>query len=430
MSSSTLAHLLPFPSKTGWPWNEESPQLPEVIPNGEVWSRVSIVTPSYNQAQFIEETIRSVLLQGYPNLEYIIIDGGSTDGTVEIIRKYEPWLTYWVSEKDAGQSDAINKGWRRSHGEIMAWLNSDDIYLPGALGKVAHAFGSADPAVGLIYGDCGQIDEYSRPRGHLDISNFELSGLILSRRFLPQPSTFIRRSVYAALGGLRAELHMAMDFEYWMRVLTNGFTAHYLPAMLASYRVTDETKSASFPARSWLEIAATLDAMPSSHLIAPYLPQARAEAYVAAGIELIRRNELGEGMTQLQVGLDVPEAPFDDIMQCIYWILNRVDREKGGQERNTDAGAILTTMATWVDSHRTSPIVCGSIFGARMVHAYQQGDVALARMAGLRAFKHSPEVRRSRPFLRLLAKALAGRRMLGYGHKLRHLAGLHHVETM
>ena len=115
-------------------------QLPETMSDGHPWPRISIVTPSYNQGQFIEETIRSVLQQGYPNLEYIIIDGGSTDNSVEIIKKYEEYLTYWVSEPDDGQYDAINKGFSRATGEIMAWLNSDDMYVPWTFKTVAEIF--------------------------------------------------------------------------------------------------------------------------------------------------------------------------------------------------------------------------------------------------------------------------------------------------
>ena len=120
-------------SKSGWPWTEQGKPLTEQRSDGFTWPRITIVTPNYNQGQFIEETIRSVLLQGYPNLEYIIIDGGSTDNSVEIVKKYEQYLAYWVSEPDRGQSHAINKGFERCTGDYVAWMNSSDCYMPGAL---------------------------------------------------------------------------------------------------------------------------------------------------------------------------------------------------------------------------------------------------------------------------------------------------------
>ena len=120
VSTPTLSALPPPPDgKTGWPWTEASPSFPAFMPNGAEWPKISIITPSFNQAIYLEETIRSVLLQGYPNLEFFIIDGGSTDASVEIIRKYEKWLSGWVSEKDSGQSEAINKGFSRCTGEIF-----------------------------------------------------------------------------------------------------------------------------------------------------------------------------------------------------------------------------------------------------------------------------------------------------------------------
>src|SRR5215212_7304742 len=126
MHCPTLADLpAPPAGRAGWPWTEESPRLPDLRPDGEAWPSISIVTPSYNQGGFIEETIRSILLQGYPNLEYFIIDGGSTDASVDIIRKYEPWLSGWISEKDEGQTDAITKGLQRCTGQVFQWINSD-----------------------------------------------------------------------------------------------------------------------------------------------------------------------------------------------------------------------------------------------------------------------------------------------------------------
>ena len=140
MRCPTLAMLPPpLPGKTGWPWTVGTPQLPPTRPDGSPWPRISIITPSYNQGEFIEETIRSVLLQGYPNLEYIVIDGGSTDESVQIIKKYESWLAYWTSETDNGQADAINKGFAKASGQIGAYLNSDDYYFPNVLSYTARS---------------------------------------------------------------------------------------------------------------------------------------------------------------------------------------------------------------------------------------------------------------------------------------------------
>jgi len=143
MHCPTLKELpSPPPDRQGWPWTEESPQLPNIMPDESSWPRISVVTPSFNQGRYIEETIRSVLLQGYPDLEYIVVDGGSTDGSLDIIRKYEPWLARWISEPDHGQSDAINKGVRMATGEIVNWINSDDCLHSGALKVVAQTYSS------------------------------------------------------------------------------------------------------------------------------------------------------------------------------------------------------------------------------------------------------------------------------------------------
>lgn len=245
MRCPTLAELpSPPPGKTGWPWIEESPQLPETMPDGRPWSRITIVTPSYNQGQFIEETIRSVLLQGYPNLEYFIFDGGSTDESVEIIRKYEPWLSYWVSERDKGQSDAINKGFARSTGEILAWLNSDDTYLPVAFKEAATVF-ETHPSAALVYAKALVTDDKGN---ELEILGkpFNLCMMLTKHNMVPQPSAFIRRRSANQVGSLNINFHYMMDWDYWLRLSLVG-DIWFEDTLWSIYKYYHGTKTATKP---------------------------------------------------------------------------------------------------------------------------------------------------------------------------------------
>src|SRR4051812_39975174 len=193
MRCPTIAELPPPPpGKTGWPWTQGSPDLSEHMPGGQPWPRISVITPSYNQGQYIEETIRSILLQGYPCLEYIIIDGGSTDGSIDIIRKYASWLAYWVSKPDQGQTSAINKGWRRASGDILAYINSDDSYLPGVLGTVARVF-SGNSAVGMAYGTAEIINPSGRRLRMWRAKPFNLKTMLAVDNTVPQPTAFFSR---------------------------------------------------------------------------------------------------------------------------------------------------------------------------------------------------------------------------------------------
>lgn len=179
---------------------------------------ISIVTPSYNQGQFLEETVLSVLNQDYPNLEYIIIDGGSTDGSADIIRKYEDRLAYWVSEPDKGQSDAINRGWKRSRGEVLAWLNADDTYCPGALHRAASEFQKQRDTI-VITGRCTITREDGTLLTAKPPGDFDAIRMLKQCGGVPgQPAVFIRRCVLEQLGGPRDDLHYVMDWEYWIRI--------------------------------------------------------------------------------------------------------------------------------------------------------------------------------------------------------------------
>jgi glycosyltransferase involved in cell wall biosynthesis len=212
---------------------------------------LSVVAPSLNQARFIEETIQSVLAQDYPYLEYIVIDGGSTDGTLEILRRYEGRLR-WISEPDRGQADAINKGLRMAQGEVLAYLNSDDVYLPGAA-RTAVEYLVAHPEVGLVYGDCQVIDEEGAVLGYMAGRVFDLRRIIYRAEFIPQPAAFWRREVMDRVGMLDTSLRFALDYDFFVRV-GREFPVRHIPALLACFRLQRVSKTISWEEHHWREV--------------------------------------------------------------------------------------------------------------------------------------------------------------------------------
>jgi glycosyltransferase involved in cell wall biosynthesis len=192
-------------------------------------ARITIVTPSLNQAAYLERTIRSVVEQGYPDLEYLVFDGGSTDGSVEILQRYDDQIAYWESEPDRGQSHAVNKGFERATGEIVGWINSDDYYLPGALATAAAAF-EANPDAEWVCGACrylnpdGSLETVWRPR----LPRGPRAAWAYEPWYVPQASSFWRHPLLVRLGGLREDLHYAMDVEFGLRLAVAGV----LPALL------------------------------------------------------------------------------------------------------------------------------------------------------------------------------------------------------
>ena len=212
--------------------------------------RITVVTPSFNQAKFLERTIQSVLDQGYPNLEYIIIDGGSTDGSVDIIRRYEEYLAYWVSEPDQGQSNAINKGLRRATGDWVAWQNSDDTYWPGTFQDLAEA-AEKFPHAGLIIGNMMLMDEHGRALRDIQYVRPTHKSLLAEGMVLTNQSAFWRRDCHGHIGYLNEDLHYSFDYEWFLR-LTNHAAAEHVDRIWGGLRLHGETKT-SLQAQRFLE---------------------------------------------------------------------------------------------------------------------------------------------------------------------------------
>jgi glycosyltransferase involved in cell wall biosynthesis len=232
------------------------------------YPRVTIITPSYNQADFIEQTIRSVLEQNYPNLEYMIVDGGSTDGSVEIIRRYAGQLAWWVSEKDSGQAEAINKGFARASGEFVAWVNSDDLLQPGAILAAVEAF-QQHPEAGLVYGDVLAINGAGQAINLMKFAPYRLEDL-MAFKVICQPGVTMRRAVLEQAGYLDARMHYMLDHHLWLRMVRLAPMV-YLARQQAMARYHAAAKNLVQAARfgeEGLLIAAWLEKQPeyASHL--------------------------------------------------------------------------------------------------------------------------------------------------------------------
>jgi glycosyltransferase involved in cell wall biosynthesis len=288
MHCPSLEELPPPPSDTtGWPWAEASESLSKEMSDGREWPRITIVTPSFNQARFLEATLRSVLLQGYPNLEYFVLDGGSTDGSVEIIKRYEPWLTYWVSESDGGQSAAINRGLRMGTGSYATWINSDDLLYPNAL--VNHAIRVGFRARTVHVGDCLYIDEKGTPvcmhRGRVrsleDLVRvrtiWRASG---QRGHIVQPEVLFPRELALAVGGLDSQNHRTMDYELWGKFFMAGAKFEYTHIPFAMFRVHGEQKTG----QGW----------------------AQTRSLIATAVKLVAQAD------------DIPEGTRDEIVSDLY----------------------------------------------------------------------------------------------------------------
>jgi glycosyltransferase involved in cell wall biosynthesis len=214
---------------------------------------VTIVTPSFNQARYLPAAIESVLAQTYANIQYWVIDGGSTDGSLDVIKGYADRLAGWVSEKDKGQTDAINKGFARATGQYLAWLNSDDAYQPHAVAE-AVAYLEANPQVGLVYGDANYIDGNGQLIGRFPAAQTDYERLRRGYVHIPQQSAFWRASLWQQVGPLDPSFFFAMDYDLWLR-LAEVSRIQYLPGRVwANFRLHGDSKTMAAYDQGWPEM--------------------------------------------------------------------------------------------------------------------------------------------------------------------------------
>lgn len=383
--------------------------MPEALP------LVSIITPSFNQATFLEETIQSVLAQDYPRLEYIVIDGGSTDGSVEIIRRHADRMAYWISERDAGHADALNKGFRRAQGEIIAWLNSDDLYEPGAV-RAAALFLIQNPDVGVVYGDRYVIDAQGRILEQTPSPPFSLDTQIAF--CIPQESSFFRRSAVEAAGELDCRWHYVFDYDWFLRMLLAGVRFAHVPQVWGRFRLHQTSKTVAGRVPFWRERVAMLDQRLQHPLVRADLAQATlseitfltaieltaagefdqaahyfARAYADGVIPLGDRQRLAwRGLEQLvDAALASPARPEIEVL--IEHVLQYTPDDERGRQIRHAIGAVRRYWSAYY-------------YLARAFRAYQAGQFEYVPRDVVRALRHNPRHLFNRGVWAITARAI------------------------
>ncbi len=406
----------PPPGKTGWPWDQAPASLPDSMPDGNPWPRISIVTPSYNQAEFLEETLRSVLLQAYPALEFIVIDGNSSDGSQELIEKYAPWLDYWVSEPDRGQSHAINKGFQRATGELLAWLNSDDIYLPNALATIAQA-AAKYPQADLIYGDCDAIDRNGAFLFKCEqVKEYDQRWLLEQGNIIAQPSAFFRRQAFLTVGGVDEELHYVMDWDLWLRLGSRG-QAVYIPEELACMRIYPEAKSSAGDRLLFAELRRMLSKHGGEGLTA-YFETKLTWDHLRKAFEAFRRGDHAAGREEILYILEnVPE-----LAQQPHLLAREIADQawKLAQPSLPDekvafvfAQQVCNSLPERVSPPRILRQAQAILHAALAFYYFQAGRMALARRHVLGAFAHDVTSFANRGLLSVAVKSCFPRKQAG-----------------
>ena len=242
---------------------------------------ISIITPSFNQAAFIEETLQSVLTQDYPAIEYIVIDGGSDDGSVAIIERYADQLAYWVSEADKGQADAINKGFARATGKYVAWLNSDDVYLPGAISSAVAAL-EKNPEVAFVYGNDRSVDGDGKYLAKHEFEPYDVVDF-LAMRVISQPAVFMRKGAFDASDGLNLDFHFLLDHQLWIQLSRNA-PVLYVNECWAEAKYHGNAKNVAQAGKFAEEVYAVIEWAKMQNDLAPLVKENYAKVIAGASI--------------------------------------------------------------------------------------------------------------------------------------------------
>ena len=286
---------------------------------------VSIVTPSYNQGNFIEQTLLSVKGQDYQNIEHIIVDGGSNDQTLDILTGYkDQYALRWISEKDRGQSDALNKGFRLAQGSIIGWLNSDDTYLQGAVSSAVE-FISANNEINWVHGKGYWIDEQGTVVGEYPVKAYNLEDLLIFGMHMVQPSIFFKRSVLDLTGGLDVSIHSTMDFDFMLRV-SRYFRGTFIPKFIATRRIHKDAKSIAQANIFFRDYIRSLDKLFSDSDLPPKIvhlkKRAYHHAYLVGGYQAFQDQDYKSARSLLKEALRYDPRPLSkDNIASIFLIL-------------------------------------------------------------------------------------------------------------
>lgn len=368
---------------------------------------VSIVTPSWNSARFIEETILSVCRQDYPCVEHIVIDGGSTDETISILRKYSS--VKWISERDKGQSDALNKGFAMAAGEIVGWLNADDTYEPGAISTAVH-FLLTHRGTNLVYSNCNVIDEHGNIKYTECPEDFQLARQVI-RNLIPQPTVFMRREFIQKLEGVDVSLHYVMDYDLWLRAGIIGGIQKIPEVALANFRICSGSKTSEKPEQFFLEKLRVFDKFFSSGTSLPQSIRSletvvRARTHWHAGIELLAKSETAAGRFHCDRAIELGLLQRDEEF-AITTLL-----ESALRFYPLDKSAYIEQVLSGLGSALRRRVI--SHYYAAMAFRHRDSERHLATLFYVgRCLRKNPKWLRNRGLLSITLKAMLG---LGSSH--------------